>query len=294
MKTYLLLPLVLLGLLAGACKAIDPTAEFAEYTDCVVYAHDYTTGTGIATDYATIKVTGDVASGYFSLDFMDFKLAAHDNVRSAKVNGLLQLLQDKKDEQSGQTEVLYTFFRKEGDAYADGDMTVADMRFGWLSTVYWASFKSDNGRIGVWSLPREVEMYANRNTIVDARGDSHYENAIHPRYDMEFDVNNSTVTFRAAAVKYPMSSHTTTTFDFSSLTWEALPVVFDEHGFTITKDEFSPVTNGERGQYVIKDFRCDFAADYDGERKAQFTITRVSDGATLKVTTNFDYFRARI
>lgn len=287
MKTYFLLPLVLIGLLAGACKEIDPTQEFAEYKNCVVYARDVASGTGIATDYATIKVTGDVATGYFSLDFIDFKLAAHDNVCSAKVDGLLQYLQNKTDENGETTEVLYTFFRKEGDAFADGNMTISDLRFGWLSTVYWASFYSDNRRIRVWSLPREVEMYANRNSVGDLT-----ENAIHPRYDMEFDVTNSTVTFRATAVKYPSNAQKPESFDFPNLTWEALPVEFNERGFTITKDEFTPLVGGERGQYVIKDFRCNFEADYDGERKAEFSITRVATGQTLRVTTYFDYFRA--
>lgn len=293
MKNYLLIPLIAIGLFAGACKAVDPIQEFAEYENCVVYSTDSSTGEGIATDYARINVTGDMTSGLFSLEFVDFKLTPAANVATAKVKGLMQYFRDVTDEHGQTKDILYTYFYKEGNTYADGDMQVANLKFGWLSTVYWGSFTSDNGRIRVWTLPRDVETYANLNVIVNERGDSLYENALTPRYNVEINTAASTVTFRASAVKLPADkSQPHTKFDFRTLVWENLPARFNEKGFTIDKPEFSFV--GDNGKFTVTDFHCTFSADYDGERTLEYTIRSEASGETLRVKTTLDYFKAKI
>lgn len=285
--------MIAVGLLAGACKAIDPEQDFAEYENCVVYSYDSSTGDGVATDYARINVTGDMASGLFSLEFVDFKLTRNGNVATAKVNGLMQYLHDVTDEQNQTKDVLYTYFYKEGNTFAEGDMQVANLRFGWLSTVYWGSFTSDNGRVRVWTLPREVETYANRNSILNERDDQLSENALSPRYMVEINTHASTVTIRATGVKLPADvQEPHTKFEFRNLLWENLPVRFNDRGFTIDKPTFSFVS--DNGRFTVTDFRCTFCADYESERTLEYTIHSEASGETLRVKTTLDYFKQKL
>lgn len=292
-KFILPILLIIASLFGSGCKPVESDRDFAEYTDCVVYAYDSRNSTGIATDFAKYKVTGNVVSGYFSLDLTDIKLTPSSNVRWAKVNGLVQYLQQTTNEQGEVTDVRYACFNKEGDTFADGDMTVSDLRFGWLTTIFWASFKSENGNVRVWSLPRVVEMYGNRNLITNANNEELIENSLSPRYDMEFNVHNSTVTFRTSGVTYPVDAGDyRQSFRMREMVWDALPVAYDDKGISINIDKFEAVyTDGERGKYEITNFRGRFDADYDGEHKCAFDIKNVATGVKIHVETTFDYYR---
>lgn len=284
-----LLPAAVLGLLAGACKPIDPVRDFAEYTDCVVYAYDSSTGTGVATDYAKITVKGDMTSGLFSLELADFKLTENGPVATATVGSMTQMLKDVTDSVNNTTQVLYTYFSKQGNASADGGFSVSDLKFGWLSSVYWAEFYANN-TIRVWSLPRTVETYAGRNDVINERGDSLLEQAIHPRYDFDINTSASTVSLHGSGITLPSSKdEAATAFVFRNLNWDNIPVSFNDRGFTAYKPEIRFFS--DEGEFIVSDFVCSFDANYDGERKATYTIKSVATGETLSVTTRFEYYR---
>lgn len=289
MKKLLLLPVVAFALFSS-CKPIDPVQDFDEYTNCVVYAHNSSTGEGVATDFARISVSANMASGLFTLDFADFKLSPEGNVVGARIDGLQQYLKDVRDEQGNTTDVLYTFFNKEGNTYCEGDMPVSDLRFGWLSTVYWCSFTSD--RTKVWSLPREVQTYANKTVVLTILGDTVATKPTPARFDVEINASAKTASFRGSAVVYPAQSDgQEKVFSFRSLAWNNLPIVFDERGFSVARMDFMPETDGRAGDFKIENFTCRFDADYDNQRYAEFDITHVADGKKVHVTTYFDYFR---
>lgn len=289
MKKLLLFLLPLLAL--GSCKPIDPVRTVEEYKNVFVYSYDTQTNTGYASDFASIEVKNDMTSGYFMLGLNDFKLAENLPVRSSTVSGLVQYLDEEFGENGEVTGYNYTFFSTQGQAYYSGDLSVFDLRFGWLSTVYWGSFMSDGGRYRLWVLPRETQMYANRNTIVNSRGDSIRENAIHPRYDLEFNVAAGTVNLRGEGVMLTYSESEHKFFDIRQLTFPNVPVDFNASGFTARVNKMNPVVNGSRDEYELTDLELRFNTDFDGQRVAEYTLRRLSDNETVKVISYFDYFR---
>lgn len=289
MKKYLL-PLCAALLAATSCSKIDTQQDMNEYTDCIVYSADTQTGTGCLSDYASIKVTGDMATQYYALDFNDFQFYQGDRLRSARVGNLVQFVQDKTDDNGNLEDIYYFFFKQQQNTSVSGDFSVKDMRMGWLSTIYWLSFTSDDGRYQVWSLPRRVQMYANRNFIRGPHGNND-ENAISPRYDMSFDVANSTVTIKGSGVKYPVDqTEPSKSLDFRQVTWPDLPAEFNDKGFTINVDEFIPTVNGSTDDYVITNFKASFEANYEGKRECSFSLTSRKTGLKLYVTSTFDYY----
>lgn len=287
MKKLLFLPIALLIL--GACKPIDPVQEYNEYSNCVIYAEDTISGIGVATDYARINVSADMSTNLFSLEFTDVKLAPEASLNNFTVSGLQQYLQDVKDEQGNTTDLLYTFFNTQGAAYTDG-LPVRNFRFGWLSTVYWCHFASDRTR--VWSLPNDVQTYANKNTVTDAHGDTHYENAIRPRYDIYFNTSDNTVTVSATGVTLPSTTQAEKVFKFRDYKWEKLAVQYDKNGFRVNSCDFSPLTDGVRDRFKITDFSLHFDADYGGTHEARYYITEVADPENkIYVVTTLGYNR---
>lgn len=286
-KLFLLLFPALMIL--GSCKPIDPVREMNEYKNVVVYSHDLNTNTGIATDYASVTVKGDFSSGYFMLGLNDFKLAENQPLRSSTVGNLIQYLADEKDATGNNVTYKYTYFKTQGMASYTGDLQVIDLKFGWLSTVYWGSFIGDGAQYKVWFLPRRIQTYANRNTIVNVRGDSIAEKAIHPRFDIELDVNSSTATFTASSITLPYSTSTGSQFNIREMVWPSLPIVYTPTGFTIQADSFRPRTAAGNDIYEITGLRCRFDADFDGERSVEYILTRLSDGEAIKVLSYFDY-----
>ncbi len=278
-------------LLLGSCKPIDPIRELEEYKNVVVYSYDTENNTGYASDFATITVKNDLTSGYFILGLTDFKLAENLPVRSSTVNGLTQMLDEEFDENGQIVDYNYTFFTTQGQASYSGDLSVFDLRFGWLTTVYWGSFSSDSGRYRVWMLPRETQMYANRNTIINMRGDAITENAIHPRYDLEINAQANTVSLRGEGVMLTYSEVEHQFFDLRQITIPDIPVNFLASGFTAKVNKVSPITNGRRGEYEITDLEMRFDTDFDGQRIIEYTMRRIADDETIKVTSYFDYFR---
>ncbi len=289
MKKLLLILLPLLAL--GSCKPIDPIRELEEYRNVVVYSYDTQNGTGCASDFASITVKNDMTSGYFILELNDFKLADALPVRSTTVNGLVQMLDEEFSESGEVTGYNYTFFSTQGMASYSGDMSVFDLRFGWLSTIYWGSFLSDGGRYRVWMLPRETGMYANRNTIVNMRGDEIKENAIHPRYELEFNVAAGTVALRGEGIMLTYSETEHQFFDIRQLNITGIPVDYTPSGFVARVAKKSPIINGKSGEYELTNFELRFDTDFDGQRVAEYTLRRLSDDETVKVTSYFDYFR---
>ncbi|MBD5425825.1 MAG: hypothetical protein HDR45_06495 [Bacteroides sp.] len=277
-----------------SCQPIDPVREMEEYTDVVVYSHDVYTQSGYASDCASLKVKGDYSTGYFLLELNDFKLAENMPLKSSTVGNLIQYLDENKNSSNEIIGYNYTYFKTEGIASYTGDLQVIDLKFGWLSSIFWGSFISDAAQYKVWFVPRKVQMYANRNTIINLRGDSIAEKAIRPRFDLEFDVDKQTASISASAVTLPVSTSTGEQFDIRSMTWPSLPLVYNEKGFTIDVASFHPTTDGVSDKYIITDFRCNFEVSYDGTRTIDYTLTRVADNVAIHVTSQFDYFRQNI
>ena len=289
MKKYLLLPAIVLALFS-ACKPIDPVDELNVYNDCVVYSIDtINTTEDVVTDFAKIKVTADMSVGAFTLDFVDFKLQPNANVQNITVKGLGQYIKDVKDPEDGTVENLYTFFKSEGYANTEGG-SVRDLRFCWLSTVYWCTFASGQNR--VWSLPSNTRIYANRNDIQNG-GEMLLENSLQPRYDMIFNTANRTVTLIGQGVKLPYTTDASlpeTPFAFREFKLENLPLTFNPTGFRVANiEELKPVTDGQRDKFKITDFRLFFDVAYEGDHRAIYNITNLETGMTLHVTTTFGY-----
>ncbi|MDE6512862.1 MAG: hypothetical protein K2L05_01600 [Muribaculaceae bacterium] len=287
-KLFLLLFPALM--LLGSCKPIDPVVKMNEYNNVVVYSHDLISNTGIATDYASITVKGDYSSGYYLLGLNDFKLAEGQPLRSSTVGNLIQYLADENDANGNEVKYNYAYFQTKGIASYTGDLQVIDLKFGWLSSVYWGSFVGDGYQYQVWFLPRRIQTYANKNTIVNVRGDSIVEKAIHPRFDIELDVESSTATFTASSITLPYSTSTGSQFNIREMVWPSLPIVYTPTGFTIAADSFRPRTAAGNDLYEITGLRCSFEADFDGVRSVEYTLTRLSDGEAVHVLSYFDYF----
>lgn len=290
MKKILLLSALAIAALSS-CKPIDPVEEKNEYTDVVVYSQDTITSVGIATDYAKIKVLCDNSSQLFQLTFSDLKLQPDANVQTVTVRGLTQYLKDVVNPADGQTDYLYTFFKTEGPAYTDG-LSVKNLRFGWLSTIYWCTFATGQNR--VWMLPDKVQTYANKNKIFNVRGDDFYENAIQPRYDFTINTDKKNVTINGKGITFPTGNDSKNNIEFrNQFTLENIPVVFNHKGFKATAASIDPVTDGERGKYKITDFYLEFDADYDGTHEARYTLTKVSSGESITIISTFGYNQLR-
>lgn len=291
MKKLLLYPLLILAALLASCSAIDPIDEKAEYTNCVVYSVDTLTNVGLATDYATIKVLADLSTMLFQVSFSDVKLLTDSAEQDFTVKGLTQYLKDVTAS-DGTVEYLYTFFTYAGSPYSTG-FTPRDFRFGWLSTVYWTTFAC--GPCRVWSLPKKLQTYANKNTIINAHEDEFYENAIHPRYDLTLDVENQTVSISGRGIVFPTTNQATGNIEIrNQYNLNDLKINYTYKGFTSTAAEIWPVVDGETGKYKITDFYLNFDADYDDEHEMSYTLTDTSTGNSVKITTQLGYNSDRI
>lgn len=289
MKKILLLSTLLISILSS-CSKIDPIEEKAEYTDCVTYAVDTLTNIGVATDYTKINVSADATTMLFSLKFSDLKLQPNAALQTVTVSGLTQYLKDVVNPYDGETDYLYTFFSTNA-AYTDG-ISIRNFKFGWLSTVYWCTFTSDSHR--VWILPKKVQTYANRNLIINSRGDSIHENAIHPRYDFEINTGNETISFNGMGVTFPTTNQATGNIEFrNQYSVSGIKIQYTPTGFTASAAELMPVTDGETGKYKILDFHLQFDADYDDEREARYKLVNVATRDTVHVTTRFGYKNER-
>lgn len=287
MKKFFLL--LLPAFMLASCEPIDPVVEMNKYNNVVVYSHDINSNTGIATDNASITVKGDYSSGYYMLELTDFKLAEGQPLRSSTISGLTQFVSDEKDN-AGNTQYKYVYFKTQGMASYSGDLQVIDLKFGWLSTIYWGSFIGEGAQYKVWMLPRRVSTYANENTVVNVRGDSIVEKAIHPRFTIELDVEHSTATFSTSSLTLPYSTSEGKQFNIREMVWPSLPVVYNANGFSIAVESFKPQTADGNDKYEISHLACSFDADYDGKRTLSYIITRLSDGEALNVTSYLDYF----
>lgn len=289
----------LLGFCAilSSCSGIDALRELETYSDYVVCSYDNGTQTAYASDYAKYSVKGDLTTGYYMLTVEDVPLYDGAVFRSDTLSCLNQYFETTQADSEDSTTVRYTYFVKESSTYQSGDLNLNELRFGWLSTIAWMTGEAEDGRYSLWSLPPTVKAYANRNTVVGPNG-TLYENAISPLYKVTFNTSASTVTVKAAGVKYPVDdTDPSKTVSIASLTWENLPIEYTDFGFTSSVAEFTPTITGkigtteiQSGDFTIKNFHLYFPADYDTQRYATFTLTQKSTGLQLKVTTYLDYY----
>ncbi len=287
MKKLLIISALAIAALSS-CKPIDPIEEKNEYTDVVVYSQDTITSENDVTDYASIKVLCDNSSQLFQLTFSNIKLP-NANPQTVTVRGLSQYLKDVTN--NGQTDYLYTFFKTDGPAYTDG-LSIQNLRFGWLSTVYWCTFATGQNR--VWMLPNKIQTYANKNTIFNIRGDAFHENAIHPRYDFTINTAKKTVTILGRGITFQTQNDGKNNIEFrNQFSLENIPMEFNPKGFKAKAASIDPVTDGERGKYKITDFYLEFDADYDGIHEARYTLTKVSSGESFNIISTFGYNNQR-
>ncbi len=290
MKKYLVPICAAMALAFASCSEVDTTQNLNDYSDCVVYAHDTIAGTGCLSDYARIKITGDMVTLYYQVDLDDFKLSEGAPLTSAKVSRLMQFMKDETDDQGNINDIYYYFFKQQENTIVEGDMPMKDMKLGWLSTVYWLSFTSESGPYKVWSLPRRVQMYGNRNLIKSSYGNNE-EKAISPRYDLSFNVQKSTVTIKATGVKYPVdNTDPSKSLEFRQIQWNDMPATFTATGFTVNAPEVDVRVDGSADEYTVTNMTGSFDADFDGKRSFTFTLRSKKTGMQLVITTEFDYF----
>lgn len=287
MKKLLYLSASFLTLLAS-CKAIDPTQDLEEYDDCVVYAIDTISGEAIATDYAKINITGDMSTGMCNIEFVDLKLRPNSELQTVKVTGLQQYMQDERDDAGNVTDILYTFFNTQGAAYTNG-ISIRNLRFGWLSTVYWCHFTSESVR--VWSLPDEFQTYANYNRISGDHVDL-TENSICPRYDVEINTSAKTVSFNAKGVTLPsQDTEAEKIFKFREYDLEDIKIEFNKNGFTAAIAELYPETDDKRNEFKITNLTLNFEVDFSGTHDLEYDITHLASNTKIHVKTQLSYNR---
>lgn len=290
MKKYLAPVFVAVALAFASCSEVNTTQDLNEYRDCVVYAHDTIAGTGCLSDYANIKITGDMATLYYQVDLNDFKLSEGSPLTSAKVSRLVQFVKDETDDQGELKDIYYYFFKQQENTVVAGDMPLKNFNLGWLSTVYWLNFTSESGPYKVWSLPRRVQMYGNRNLVKSIYGNNE-EKAIFPRYDLSFNVQKSTVTLKATGVKYPVdNTDPSKSLEFRQIQWLDIPATFSETGFSLKASEVEVRVDGSSDEYTVTNLSGSFDADFDGKRSITFTLRNKKTGLQLVITTEFDYF----
>lgn len=289
MKKYLF-PLFGAVVALASCSEIDTTEELNQYTDCVVYSHDTAANSGVLSDFASIDVSGDMATRYYQVGLNDFQLYAGAPLQSAEVTRLVQYMKDETDDQQNLVDIYYTFFQQNENTVIEGDMAIEDFHLGWLSTVYWLTFTADGGRYKVWSLPQRVQMYGNRNTINSNYG-TREEKAISPRYDMSFNVQKSTVTIKATGVKYPVDiNDPSKSLEFRSLQFSNIPIQCNEKGFTLSAETVDARIDGADDEYVITNLSGTFEATFEGTHSIKFTLRSKTTGLVLGITTEFDYY----
>lgn len=289
MKKYILTLAAAAATLAfSSCKKIDTIEELNHYDDCISYATDTITGAGVASDFGSITVLGDLATGMYSLKLNDFMLHAGEAAGSSTLSNLPQFMADVKNEQGEIVGADYFFFKYQKSTYKSGTMDVTDFRFGWLSSVYWLRFTA--GPCRVWAIPARQALYAVRNEVASIYPGPNIEQAIHPKYTASINTAESTVTFKATGVKYPVdNTDPHKSIDIRSLEWPSLPIEFNEKGYTVSVDEFHPVIDGKTDEWVIRNFRAGIETDFDGKKYARFTMARTDGSLTLRVITDFSY-----
>ena len=120
---------------------------------------------------------------------------------------------------------LYVYFLQEKSSHTEGDMDITSMRYGFLSSTYWLSFRAD-GRYNVWSTPRVRTLYANWNRTQSPVSAGYLiENAIQPGYKFTVDADRKTVKVKAQYVKFRQSpTDTSVTLDFKTFEWPEIEV----------------------------------------------------------------------
>lgn len=286
-----LLPLLAAPLLLfSSCSEISSEQELNKYSDCIVYSYDTATGTGHVSNFASIEVKGDMASGYYQLNFNDFQLADGATLQSGIISRLIQYMKDETDSDGNLQNVDYIFFKQQPDSRQSGTLDISDMYFGWLSTTYWLNFDADGGRYKVWSIPARIPVYANANTVNGPYGKNE-ENAISPRYDMSIDPARSTVAFKATGVKFPIDkTDPNKSWEFRQMNWSDIPVTFTERGFTMAVSEFNPRIDGSDTDYTIINFSGTFDYSFEGTHSVSYSIINNATGLRVHVTTKLDYF----
>lgn len=294
MKKFLL-PMLAGAMALASCSKIDPVVELNKYDDYVVCAYDDELRTAWATDHCDITVKGDMTSSLYTVIVENVPLYEGAPLRSDTLSRMIQYFENTTPD-GKEGDIRYTLFRQETSTRQSGDLELSGMRLGWLSTQAWLTAKAANGKYTLWSVPRQVRMYANSNAVAGPNG-TNTENAISPRYDMEINASAATASVRAVGVKYPVDvTDPSKTISISQLSWNDLPLRWNATGFTSTVAEFTPSITGKIGKneikpndFVIRNFSLIFNADYDSPRRASFELHQLSTGLTLAITSTLDY-----
>ncbi len=287
MKKLYLIPLVS-ALILQSCKEIDPIEGLNDYKDCFSYSVDTVTGEGCVSDFASIAVKGDMTTSNFILEFKDFRLADGAAAGSATMSNLPQFMADVTNDKNEIIDVKYYFFKYQTSTRQSGSMEISDFRFGWLSTIYWLNFTS--GPYKVWSTPCRYNMYATYNKVDSPYGPSMIEQAIYPKYTVSHDATHQTVTIKASGVTYPLDeTDPSKSLTFRSMEWNDLPVEYTAKGYEVNVDQFSPTIDGTTDQWIIKSFKADIAADFDGTKTVTFTLQKKDGSLSVRVRSDFTY-----
>lgn len=275
---------------ASSCKSIDPIEELNSYDNCLVYAVDTVSGSGCLSNFASIDVVGDMTTSNFTLNLNDFQLHDGDNLRSGTLSNLPQFMADVRNETDPEKidYIKYYFFKYQSSTRQSGDLDISDFRFGWLSSIYWLNFTA--GSVKGWSVPQRYVLYAVRNEVRPQGMLQQVEQAIFPKYTFSIDVQNSKLSVSAYGVKYPLdATGEIKSLDFRNMEWNNLPLECTESGYKFTVSEFSPVIDGNNSTWKIKNMTGRISADYDGEKRVEFTLVKADGTQTVRIYTDFSY-----
>ena len=214
---------------------------------------------------------------------------------SAELSNLWQYYKEQDDEAK---TPLYTMFRQESQTRQSGDLDVSSTLFNWLGSnkssilVYWASWQALDGEYTCWALPRKFALYADKNTIKSYYG-TNEENAIHPRYDITLDLNNSTISLKSQAVKYPVDKEDVSkSWEFRSMEWNNLPVKFHKENMTVEVEKFTPKCVDDKHpdlNYEISNFKMTLTPTFEGAKECSFIISNGQTSLTVNTTFAFTY-----
>ncbi len=177
----------------------------------------------------------------------------------------------------------YCYMAQKGSAGTAGSLAVTNMRYGFLSNTFWCGFTS--GSHVVWLTPQERKLYAVRNEVVSPTG-SALESSINPSYTFTLNTEQSTVSIKGVAVKFPQSNtDTNETLDFRTFELNDVPVIFTKQGYTLAAESIVPVINGEaNSDHVITGLTGVIGYDYLSDHNLKYTM-RNQHGQNITIHT---------
>lgn len=289
----ILLPAALLMISTG-CQKYSYTADIEKFNDNIVFVEDQVTGTSHVSNEGQLRVEGNLAYNTFGVYLSDIQLYQGARLASGSVSNMIQYSQEKGGEGEDKMTPLYCYFLQENSSRSEGDLDISSLRYGFLSSTYWLSFRADE-RYNVWATPRVRTLYANYNRTQSPLSAGYLvEDAIQPGYKFTVDPERGKLNVIAQGVKFRQHpSDVNLTLSFNSFRWNEIDITFNPTGYSFYVEELIPIVDGVSApQFKITDLRGEIAFDFEGRKTVTYKMLN-GQGQNISVETKFDLLSAK-